>query len=573
MIGEAVAATSRDRPPAPPDRRAGARSGASATLEAAARHLAAGRHAEAEVACEGFLAERPGHPTALHILGIAAHQAGKRERALELISAAVAADPTDPTFHDSLGNVFSAGGDLRAAAAAHRRAIRLRPTFSAAHLNLGRVLAKRGDHAAAARTYRRVIALNPDLVAARMHLGAALLAVGDVDAAVGSFRSGVDLRPDTSSLHLNLALTLLQASRFDEGWREYEWRWAQGGAPGKKAGCDQPTWDGSPLAGRRILLVDEQGLGDTLQFIRYAPLVAARGGVVFAECAEPLAGLLATCPGIERLVVTGEATPELDLQIPLLSLPRIFATDLGTVPAQVPYLRAPKEPRPDLDAVLGARSDSGRGADTLRVGIVWGGSPSNAADPRRSCPLERFAPLFTVPGVELHSLQFGPRAGDLERLDPRSSRAITDLGPHLGDFASTAAVVERLDLVVTVDTSMAHLAGALGRPVWNLLASLADWRWLTGRADTPWYPTMRLFRQPTAGDWDGVMAEVAAALAEEARKRVPRTAAISPGGSAAEREAAASRPSSRGRARPPASRARSRRARSAAPAALRRRRG
>jgi hypothetical protein len=270
---------------------------------------------------------------------------------------------------------------------------------------------------------------------------------------------------------------------------------------------------GERLAGRRNLLVDVPGLGDPLQYIRYAPLVAARGATVVAECAPPLGRLLAGCPGIDRLLVGGEPPPEVDFQIPLLSVPQWFTPDLESIPAAVPYLSTAVEPHPEAAAAIAT-------APGLRVGVAWAGNPGFKADSVRSVAAERFAPLARVPGATLLSLQFGERGAAgvaaLREAAGDAGGAVVDLGPWLGDFAATAALVERLDLVVAVDTSIVHLAGALGRPVWNLLGPSPDWRWLTEREDSPWYPTVRLFRHRREGGWEELFERVAAALAAEA---------------------------------------------------------
>jgi hypothetical protein len=423
--------------------------------------------------------------------------------------------------------------------AAYRRAIELEPGHREARVNLGVTLLELGDVDGAVEVQRQALALDPGLAEAHNNLAAALLAQsrpeealaalraalaadpdaplphanwgvvhnrrGDLAEAAEGFRRAVALRPQVASLHLNLALTLLQATRFADGWREYEWRWRNGGAPATKPGTAQPLWDGSPLAGRRILLMAEQGLGDIVHFLRYAAAVKDRGGTVIAEVRPPLARLAASCPGVDEVALADRPPPAFDVQIPLLSLPRIFATDLSSIPADVPYLAAPGPPRPEVrEALAGARGD-------LKVGLVWAGNPSHPGDRQRSCPVDELAPLARVGGVALFGLQHGPRAADLERLPAGS---VTDLSAWLGDLAHTAAILGELDLLVTVDTSAAHLAGALARPAWVLLSTAPDWRWLRDGEKTPWYPTLRLYRQRSPGDWGELAERVAAELAE-----------------------------------------------------------
>ena len=267
----------------------------------------------------------------------------------------------------------------------------------------------------------------------------------------------------------------------------------------------QPRWDGSPLEGRTILLCYEQGHGDTMQFIRYAEMVKQQGGTVIVECQAPLVRLLAGCAGVDQVIAHGEPRPPFDVHIPLLNLPGVFHTSLETVPAKVPYLA------PDPEAVTQWKKKLGR-KKGLKIGIAWQGNPDFRKDCFRSIPLTHFGMLAETPGVRLFSLQFGTGREQLAQYV--DSWPITDLGDELGDFSNTAAIMKNLDLVITSDSAPAHLAGALGLPVWVALTFAPDWRWMAKRADSPWYPTMRLFRQTKHGDWAGVLQEIQAALAE-----------------------------------------------------------
>jgi hypothetical protein len=296
-------------------------------------------------------------------------------------------------------------------------------------------------------------------------------------------------------LHLAVAQHLLARGRFPEGWKEFEWRWKAGEV--SLTPFAQPPWDGSPLEGRRILLWAEQGLGDSIQFIRYAPLVKRGGGTVLVECQPRLASLLASAPGVDQVVAFGGALPEFDVHLPLQSLPRALGTTLETIPAEVPYLSV----APALIERWRARMGH---AGTFRVGLAWAGNPSQANDRNRSMPGEHFAALAEIPGCALYSLQAGPRAGELS--------GVTSLGPEFREVADTAAAILNLELVISVDTMVAHLAGALDVPVWTLLSAAADYRWLLEREDSPWYPGMRLFRQARLGDWKELVERVAEAL-------------------------------------------------------------
>lgn len=302
-------------------------------------------------------------------------------------------------------------------------------------------------------------------------------------------------------LHLAVAHHLLARGRFEPGWKEFEWRWKAGGVSATP--FPQPPWDGSPLGGRRILLWAEQGLGDSIQFIRYAKLVRRAGGTVLVECQPELAGLLGSALGVDQVVPYGSALPDFDVHLPLQSLPRVLGTTLETIPAGAPYL--------SVDPALAERWRVRVGqADAFRVGLAWAGNPNHVNDHNRSMPGEYFGALGEVPDCALLNLQVGPRAGELA--------GVTNLGQEFQDCTDAAAAILSLDLVISVDTMVAHLAGALGKPVWTLLSTEADYRWLLGREDSPWYPTMRLFRQARPGDWREVMARVAEALRRAATR-------------------------------------------------------
>jgi hypothetical protein len=286
-----------------------------------------------------------------------------------------------------------------------------------------------------------------------------------------------------------------------EGWSEYEWRWKNPGFESKPSFA-QPVWDGSNHAGT-VLLTAEQGFGDTIQFIRYAPLVAARCRRVLLQCHRELVPLLDGAPGLAGVISRGQALPDFDVHCTLMTLPRLFATTLDTIPARVPYLNA----EPARVAAWGAKLGETR---RFKVGLAWAGSEAHKNDQHRSMLLSVFAPLSAIPGTLFVSLQKGPAA--LQIQSPPDGMELIDPTADLHDFADTAALIANLDLVISVDTAMVHLAGALAKPVWTLLPLVPDWRWLLNRSDSPWYPTMRLFRQPALGDWSAVMQRVAADL-------------------------------------------------------------
>src|SRR5262249_19269542 len=402
--------------------------------------------------------------------------------------------PDDPEAHNNLGIVLGKLNRLDEAAARFRQALGLKPDHADAHNNLGSVLEKQDKLEEATACFHQALCLKPDYPGVHNNLGIVLWKQGRFEEAVASYGQALDFQPDYPEAHWNRGLAWLTMGRLEQGWRGYEWRWKCkefGSLPPFQA----PLWDGSPLDGRTILIHAEQGLGDTLQFVRYMPLVEQRGGRVILHCQPPLTRLLARSPGIERLLAHGDPLPEFDVHVPLLSLPGLFGTTLESVPAEVPYVEA----EPQLVEAWRERLGSYRG---FKVGIVWQGNPDHRMDRYRSTRLTQFAPLARLPGGHLFSLQKGPGVEQLAALtDPFP---VTDLGSGLDDFRDTAAVLKNLDLVVSVDTSVAHLAGALGIPVWVALHFPAEWRWLMGREDSPWYPTMRLFRQTSPGQWEDV---------------------------------------------------------------------
>jgi tetratricopeptide (TPR) repeat protein/GR25 family glycosyltransferase involved in LPS biosynthesis len=473
-----------------------------------ARALADAARGDSPAAAEGLrqaLRLRPDYAEAHHNLGVTLARLGRPDEALDAFRRAVRCRPDYAAALARLAPALAERGRAGEAADAYRRLLRLRPDDAAAHNALGLLLARQGRPAEAAEAFRRAVDLDAGPAAHHHNLGAALAEQGRPDEALACFEQALRRQPDHAEAHKARAMAWLLQGDFARGWEEYEWRWRCADFS-PRAYCT-PPWDGGPLDGRTILLHAEQGLGDTLQFVRYAPLLRRRGAAVLVACPPPLVPLLRTCPGVTRVVAQGSPLPEFDCHAPLLSLPRLLGTTPASVPADVPYLAAD----PELTARWQRELAGVRG---LKVGVVWQGSPGNGADRRRSFPLARLAPLVAVPGVELFSLQKGRGAEQLAEATGRFR--VTDLGSRLdlsgGAFTGTAAALRALDLLVTCDTACAHLAGALGVRAWVALSYAADWRWLLGRDDSPWYPTERLFRQPALGDWDAVFARMAAEL-------------------------------------------------------------
>ncbi|HWZ51729.1 MAG TPA: glycosyltransferase family 9 protein [Granulicella sp.] len=356
----------------------------------------------------------------------------------------------------------------------------------------------------------------PDCAEALVQRGYAIQDAGRRDAggleeAMACFEGALALEPEYADAHLAKGINLLLRGEYSLGWRSYEWRWRMPNFTSVRRNFTEPQWRGEPLNGRRILLHGEQGFGDCIQFLRYVPMVQAAGGVVILEIQGRLMRICALLPGVTELIAYGQPVPAAELHCPLLSLPLAFGTELDSVPATVPYLSIPQEAR-ERAMTLGWPGEG------LRVGLVWAGSPEHQQDEFRSFAFALFEPLLAVEGVHFYSLQIGEAA---EQVSAAGAK-VTDLAPMTMDMADTAAQIAQLDLVIAVDTSVPHMAGALGKPVWVLLSDRADWRWLVGREDSPWYPTVRLFRQRVAGDWREVIDRVRpelALVAEEHRRR------------------------------------------------------
>ncbi len=450
-----------------------------AQVRAALAAHQAGNIDAAEHGYRAILELTPSHPLASHYLGVVLYQRDRLDEAIPLLERAAADHSQEPEFHSNLGLALAA--------------------------------ADRHDDAIAA--YQRTLRLKPDHAIARNNLGLALQAAARLPAAIAAFREAIALVPDFAQAHWNLSLALLAQGEFAEGWREYEWRLQTPELARRERTYAGPRWDGVARTGQTLLVTAEQGLGDMVQFIRFAQPLAERGMRVLVSGQRPLGRLLATAAGVAQVFADDDAPPAYDAHVPVLSLAGALGIGATTIPATVPYLRADTARRGDVAAALAPY------ADKLRVGIAWTGSRHNANDRRRSILLRVLAPLFDVPGAAWFSLHRDQDEQDIAAVAAAS--ALVRL-PARNDFDGTAALVAELDLVIGVDTSLVHLAGALARPVWILLPFAADWRWQIDRTDSSWYPTARLFRQPRPGDWDAVVRDIATALVERCRSGAPR---------------------------------------------------
>jgi tetratricopeptide (TPR) repeat protein len=444
----------------------------------------------------------PNNPKAHYNLGEAFAQQGRLDEAATCYRAVITLQPDIAEAHNNLGFILGEQGRLEEAIDCLHKAIAIRPDFSQAYANLGLVLYKQQMLDEAVACCRTAIALRPNGAVAHNNLGVVLEQQGLVAAAGDSYRRAIELEPDSAETHLNLAMTLLTLGDMAAGWTEYEWRLQTPAAIGQHYDFAQPRWQGEPPDGRTLLIHAEQGFGDTLQFCRYGRLATERGFRVVMQVPKTLVRLLQSLQGVDLVVTEDEAPPAFDVQIPMMSMPLALASTLPGIPAGAPYLRADEAQVADWRARLGVRVGQG-----LRVGVAWAGNPRahspNLAtfDRRRSIPPEHLTPLFDLRNAAFYSLQktapFAPAGFPLH-----------DFMDEMADFADTAALIANLDLVISVDTAVAHLAAALGKPVWLLNRFDTCWRWLLGRRDSAWYPTMRIYRQSHPGAWDAVLTEV-----------------------------------------------------------------
>jgi tetratricopeptide (TPR) repeat protein len=485
-----------------------------------------GRTAVAATVLERALALTPGSAEGWALLGGALSLSGLRADAAEALQRAISLDPGQARFHHDLGLVLSQLGDLEKSEAAYRRALRINARFPEALNNLGNLLLRRDAAAEAVGYFRRALRHRPDYGDAKYNLGLTfqaldlledaescylsvlqtapahhaasnnygnvLMGQGRVHEALPSYAQAIRLAPANREYRVNLGMAQLLDGKFSEGWDNY-------GARVAPSVSGTVLWTGQPFKGQSILLLSEQGLGDTIQFIRYARRLRDEGGRVLALCPEPLVELLRTVTGIERVIPAGRKPPSCDWYAPLLHLPKVFGTSVESIPAEAPYVLA------DPDRVRSWGMSLAAPEAMLRVGIAWRGGAEHWNDRNRSLDSALLTELAGIPGIAFISLQKGCRNG-------REGLPFIPLHRELTDFADTAALMAHLDLVISVDTSVAHLAGAMGRPAWVLLPFAPDWRWMRERSDSPWYPGMRLFRQERRGKWRPVLKEVREAL-------------------------------------------------------------
>ncbi|MGP0063205.1 MAG: tetratricopeptide repeat protein [Isosphaeraceae bacterium] len=495
--------------------------------------LTRGVYAESEKYLREALRVCPEHAGAWNNLGTAVWQQGRVEEAETCYRRGLSLEPEDHGILNNLGNALWQQGKPDEAVPYYRQALASCPDTPETLMNLGVALSDVGKFDEAMDRIRDSLRLRPDSPEAIDNLGMTLARQGRWDEAMACYEQALRLHPDFPEARRNRAYAWLARGDYERGWPEYEWRLRCRNHVGLTA--NRPRWNGEDLAGRTILLHAEQGFGDTLQFIRFATMVQDRGGRVMVWCPNPLIRLVAGCPGVDHVLTPSEPLPDFQVHCPLMSLPAVLGTRMDTLPNGVPYLSADTETterwRPIVERCVSGTNHGETAHKTgpsrvLKIGIAWQGNPRNRIDRWRSLPLRHFAHLARLPGVRLISLQKGDGTEQIAELAGRFPvaefhDASAGDGLHRRDFLDTAAIMRHLDLVVTLESAVAHLAGALGVRVWVALAAVADWRWLMDRDDSPWYPTMTLFRQSEPGDWDGVFRRIARDISDRFLGRAP----------------------------------------------------
>ncbi len=449
----------------------------------------------------------PGIAETHYNLGSSFYRLGNFDKSIQQYMKAISIKPSFAEAYSDLGNSLKMLGKFKEAVEKYQEAISIKPDLAVAYNNLGDAYKELGLYEKAVEQCQKAVELMPDSGEVHVNLGNVLLKQGEIQDSILHYQKAIDMAPDYADAHYNKSLALLLTGNFDEGWKEYEWRFRSGEIAldigFKDSGL--PVWDGSCLEDKTIIIQSEQGAGDSVQFARYIPIVRSRCKKVIFECDKSLLRLFKGCDGVDTIVEKPFAQDDNevpDVSVPLMSLPGMFKTNISTISSDVPYIKVAPEIITKWKSIISS--------ELFKVGIVWAGSPDHKNDRNRSCSLTDFAPLLNVPGVDYYSLQKGNGSEHLS--DPSIGINIMDLGNKLDDYYDTAAAIMNLDLVISVDTSAVHLAGALGKSVWTLLPYSPDWRWMLDRHDSPWYPTMRLFRQTGSGDWQGVFELVAEEL-------------------------------------------------------------
>lgn len=494
------------------------------------------RHNEAQTNYLHAIALQPQYADAHYNLGLSYYRQGHLQSSIDCFRSALTCNQKLPAAWNNLGVALMELKNYPAAELSLKMAIQLSPDYTEALLNLGNLLQKTGKHAEARIHVEKALRLKPDYAEAWntlgvifdnldlpdaiacfrealqykpiypeaiSNLGRTLSLVGAGEEGIALLRKAISLKPDFADAHWNLAFALLLHGQYLEGWREHEWRWKMKNLRSPKRNFSQPLWQGENLKGKRLLLHAEQGFGDAIQFSRFIPMAETSEATIILEVREPVRRLMTGIPGVSQIVSYGDPLPDFDAHCPLMSLPLVFGTMLDNIPPPLEF--------PSLAVSLSQAKTSDTGP--LKVGLVWAGNPEHGLDRRRSIPLKALLPLKDISGVSYFCAFKGPAATQTPELDFQ----ISDLCSEAKDFFDTAKEIAKLDLVISVDTAVAHLAATLGKPVWLLISHTPDWRWLSGREDSPWYPSMRIFRQRSLGDWNSLIMQVAQELSALAK--------------------------------------------------------
>lgn len=465
-------------------------------------HPLAGKDIVFDIELIDILKSGPG-AEAYYNLGVLLQDHGGFDEAISNYMKAIQIKPNFVEAYYNLGVASQHLGQPDKAINCYQEVIRLNPDHSAAYLNLGIALKETEQLDEAIKAFQMALQLKQDYDIAYYNLGNVYVSKGQFNEAKQLYQKTIELNPNYAEAHLNIAQLNLLFGNLRDGWKGFEWGWQIEGVMTHR-NFVQPSWDGSDVSGRTILLYSDQGFGDTIHFIRYAPLVIQRGAKVVIECPAELMPLIQTIEEIHQVVVQGSQLPDFDLHCHILKLPEIFETTLETIPSKIPYIF------PDPSKVKKWHDTIQTDGTSLKVGLVWSGDPNFKRDQTRSCTLELFSRIGYFHEITFYNLQKGAAAQQVK--NPPEGMKLVDYMDEINDFSDTAALIENLDLVISVDTAIAHLTGALGKPVWTLLPFVPDWRWMLNREDSPWYPTMRLFRQASTGDWESVIDHVKESL-------------------------------------------------------------
>ncbi len=455
---------------------------------------------------QALLSTEPGFPGASYNLGVCYHEMSRFEDAIKCFRNAISINPGDARAFNYLGLSLEETGQTDEAAASYKTAIMLDNSLREAHSNLANILMNHGEYDQAINTYKESVSLDPVFFTGWYNLGNCFMELNRLDDAIDMYRTAIKIKPDFVEAHWNLSHALLKKGAYKEGFREYLWRWNRKDAP--VLDFTAPLWNKKPLKNGALLVHAEQGFGDAIQFIRYIPLLRRYASRILLACDRSLIDLFSHNKIADHIIDKTKIKDfegSCDAHIPLLNLPSLFTDSLETIPSDIPYI-APDKSMADYFA------DIVTGEKYLKIGLVWKGNPGHKNDKNRSCLLDDLAPLLDVPQTRFFSLQ---KEGGTARFEDK----IIDLSKHLETFSHTAGAIHHLDLIITVDTSVAHLAGAMGRPVWLLLPYVPEWRWLLDTESTPWYPTMKLFRQHIRGDWSGPVSNMEDQLVKIAASR------------------------------------------------------